>query len=66
MPNILPIIVGAIVVGGGAIAIYNAVGGKNSSVSQSLSPAAATQAAVTAPRCHRPKTQTFMPASFEA
>jgi protein-disulfide isomerase len=42
----LPIIVGAIVVGGGAIALYNAVGGKNSPVDQSPPHAAASQSVV--------------------
>ena len=46
MRNMLPMIVGAVVVGGGVIAIYNATGGKNDPMSQSPPPAAATQAVV--------------------
>lgn len=46
MRNMLPMIVGAVVIGGGAIAIYNATGGKNDPMRQSLPPVAATPAVV--------------------
>lgn len=44
MRNILPIVVGAIVIGGGAIAIYNATGGKNDPMNRSYPPAASAPA----------------------
>ena len=44
MRNMTPIVVGAIVIGGGVIAIYNAVGGKSDPMSQSSPPAAVAQA----------------------
>ena len=46
MRNMLPLVVGAVVVGGGAIAIYNATGGKNDPTIQSPPPAVAAQAVV--------------------
>lgn len=44
MRNLLPIVVGAVVVGGGAIAIYNATGGKNDPMNRTYAPAASTPA----------------------
>ena len=44
MRNILPIVIGAVVIGGGAIAIYNATGGKNDPMHRSYSPAATAPA----------------------
>ena len=46
MPNILPMVVGAVVIGGGAIALYNAVGGKNDPMSHSQPVAEAAPAVV--------------------
>jgi protein-disulfide isomerase len=45
MRNMMPIIVGAVVIGGGAIALYNATGGRDTATGQSP-PAAATEAVV--------------------
>ena len=46
MRNMLPLVVGAVVIGGGAIAIYNATGGKNNPTTRSPPPAVAAQAVV--------------------
>ena len=46
MRNILPMVVGAVVIGGGAIAIYNAVGGNNDPLNQSPPPVEAASAVV--------------------
>ena len=46
MRNILPMIVGAVVLGGGAIALYNAIGGSNDPLNQSSPPVEAASAVV--------------------
>lgn len=46
MRNMLPMIVGAIVVAGGAIAIYHATGGKDEPMSEQAQPAAAAESVV--------------------